>query len=414
VTNSQFERSQPDRTIGVLLDSLSIGALAREIIRRRGLVVAAALLGVVAGAAISLWGPPRSAAATSTQMSANAYQFASVIIPDVFPFSSNDAINRFTREVLSTESLRAAVEESRNVKIDIFTTIPLRLLDESQLQLQVNRLNIRNEPAADGDRVQLTLNGAHPRIGVEILGKLIGKAEAKAVANTILDRTAAAKLEENRLRFIVAIKLPQEKSLRKLEEELRAVRYEEKIKRDNQINRVSDALKIAEATGLTKPSPAITGVGAGLVGSLPRFDSRNAPLFLYGSDALAEQLKLLRDRKADDSDDPRIAQILRDIEVARTTRAGDTMRVRSIETNFEGEYGDNSYTESVQKLSALQQIGAAPPSFELMTTETPPNTQNYSDVRNLLVNILRGMAVALILICIAITAMTVARTLRVA
>ncbi|MBA4173326.1 MAG: hypothetical protein C0511_11950 [Hyphomicrobium sp.] len=216
-------------------------------------------------------------------------------------------------------------------------------------------------------------------------------AHTSAKAKLMSNRKSVIDLEIARATYLISATRSQSKNKALLEQELRAVRLELKEKREYRIATLKEALQVATAVGLDKPSPAIFANDPSKGRSQQNFDTKNVPLFLLGSEALKEQIKVLEGRRQDDHEDERVSEIVRDLDILNGTPEGEAVRVRGDAIPL-----DATYLNNIRRLKLLKQIDAGEPTFQLLEVEQPPSPGDYSDVGNMLWNILRGFLLGLI------------------
>lgn len=123
-----------------------------------------------------------------------------------------------------------------------------------------------------------------------------------------------------------------------LEDELVALRLELKIKRQNRLAALSEAIEIAQKLGIENPttllgmsqvlSPSRTSViNAGVAG-------QEEPLYFLGTRALRAERDTLQVRESDDFEDPRIAEIFKELELLKNNRHIEMLESRENEQVF--------------------------------------------------------------------------------
>ena len=115
-----------------------------------------------------------------------------------------------------------------------------------------------------------------------------------------------------------------------LEDELRALRAELKIRRDNRINVLEEAIRIARSLGIRKPTTPTAMADAGQ-GVRTEITSREIPLYFLGVDALEAERDVLRARTSDDFVEPRIGEIQKELDMLRHNRQVEVLQQRQDE-----------------------------------------------------------------------------------
>jgi LPS O-antigen subunit length determinant protein (WzzB/FepE family) len=118
----------------------------------------------------------------------------------------------------------------------------------------------------------------------------------------------------------------------KLQDELKALRQQLKAHRDNRITQLDEAIRIAKALGISKPTtPSALGEGERVLqGNVIRTEVNNQqiPLYFMGSDALEAERNALLQRRSDDFTEPRIAQIAKELQLLAHNREIDVLNQR--------------------------------------------------------------------------------------
>lgn len=383
-----------------LLDALSLGRVATGLTTRKKWFVVGASTGALLGMLASIWGPPRTAEATAVIREASSSEYTEIQIPEIFNISRHDILPRLQRELSKSAFLAAAIDSVRFRPGDLFTTIPSKTLNSSLIKLRlepvIEKRVVTSDVGMTGStesvvKFNLGITGTHPRLGAEILTRLAESAHAKAKSALVSDRKAAIELEIARANYFIAVSRNQSKSAVLLEQELRAVRLELKAKRESRIAILMEGVRVATAVGLDKPSPAIFSNDPTKGRSQQNFDTKNVPVFLLGSEALKEQIRVLQERRQDDHEDERVSEITRDLDILKNTPDGDALRVRGDAVSL-----DFTYLSNLRRLHLLKQIDTREPSFQLLDVEKSPSPGDYSDIGNMLWNILRGSMLGLV------------------
>lgn len=124
-----------------------------------------------------------------------------------------------------------------------------------------------------------------------------------------------------------------------LQDELAALRTQLKTRRENRIAQLGEAIRIAEALGIRKPTtPSALGQEQRSVaqGSMVRTEVNNQqiPLYFMGTDALEAERKTLQLRKSDDFTEPRIGEIIKELQLLETNRQIEVLKLRENEDLF--------------------------------------------------------------------------------
>lgn len=123
-----------------------------------------------------------------------------------------------------------------------------------------------------------------------------------------------------------------------LKDELRALRLQLKLRRENRISQLNEAIMIARSLGLKKPStPSSMGQSdVETTGNVFRTEviNQQMPLYFMGTDALEAEKSALRKRVSDDFADPRIAAIRKELLLLEKNRNIEMLRSRDNEDLF--------------------------------------------------------------------------------
>lgn len=123
-----------------------------------------------------------------------------------------------------------------------------------------------------------------------------------------------------------------------LQDELKALRQQLKTRRYNRITQLDEAIRIAKALGLNKPTtPSALADGARVAqGSVIRTEVNNQqiPLYFMGSETLEAERNALLQRNSDDFTEPRIAQIAKELKLLEHNRQIEVLNQRKNEDLF--------------------------------------------------------------------------------
>lgn len=134
------------------------------------------------------------------------------------------------------------------------------------------------------------------------------------------------------------------------------MRQQLRARRDNRINQLNEAIRIATSLGINKPTTP-SSLGAAEItgqGSVIRTEVNNQqiPLYFMGSDALEAERKALLARRSDDFTEPRIAQIARELKLLEHNRQIEVLSSRENEDLFLKDLA--TWHEEAARLRALQ------------------------------------------------------------
>jgi len=175
--------------------------------------------------------------------------------------------------------------------------------------------------------------------------------------NQLEAKMAAARANYDASKEVNIAKLSEADELKRaqLNDELSALRQQLKTRRNNRINQLNEAIRIAKSLSITKPTTP-SSLGAAEItgqGSVIRTEVNNQqiPLYFMGSDALEAERKALLARRSDDFTEPRIAQIARELKLLEHNRQIETLNSRENEDLF--LKGLAGWREEAARLRAL-------------------------------------------------------------
>lgn len=182
--------------------------------------------------------------------------------------------------------------------------------------------------------VQYALDDVRQQIAAD-LDTLIGNRLSQLDKNM-----AAARESYEATKEIKIAQLSEADALKRAElsDELGALRQQLKTRRENRINQLNEAIRIASSLGITRPTTP-SSLGASEMtsqGSVIRTEVNNQqiPLYFMGSDALEAERKALLARRSDDFTEPRIAQIARELKLLEHNRQIEVLSSRENEDLF--------------------------------------------------------------------------------
>lgn len=200
--------------------------------------------------------------------------------------------------------------------------------------------------------VQYSINTVRQQVAAD-LETLIGNR-----LNQLETQMAAARASYEASKEIEIAKLTEADALKRvqLNDELAALRQQLKTRRDNRINQLNEAIRIATSLGITKPTTP-SSLGAAQItsqGSVIRTEVNNQqiPLYFMGSDALEAERKALLARRSDDFTEPRIAEIARELKLLEHNRQIEVLNSRENEDLFLKDLA--GWREEAARLRAMQ------------------------------------------------------------
>ncbi len=141
-----------------------------------------------------------------------------------------------------------------------------------------------------------------------------------------------------------------------LEDELNALREKIKTQRMNRIQKLSEAIEIAKALKITRPTtPSALGEnGKTVQGNTfkTEINNQHIPLYFLGSEALEAERQALLNRRSDDFAEPRIAEIKEKLQLLEHNREVETLNQRENESLFFD--GQAATREEITRLHNIQ------------------------------------------------------------
>ena len=122
-----------------------------------------------------------------------------------------------------------------------------------------------------------------------------------------------------------------------LEDELKALRVQLKMRREARLAQLDEAISIARSLGLKKPAtPSSMAEEVAGTTNIIRTEVNNqqAPLYFMGADVLEAERYALRKRKSDDFTEPRISQIRKELLMLASNREVEMLKARQNEIVF--------------------------------------------------------------------------------
>lgn len=127
-------------------------------------------------------------------------------------------------------------------------------------------------------------------------------------------------------------RLMEEAALKRarLEDELRALRAELKIRRENRLSQLEEAIRIARSLGIRRPTTptAMADTGEGI---RTEINNREIPLYFMGVNALEAERDVLQARASDDFMEPRVGEIQKELDMLKHNRQVEVLRQRQDE-----------------------------------------------------------------------------------
>ncbi|SFM70784.1 LPS O-antigen chain length determinant protein WzzB [Halopseudomonas yangmingensis] len=298
------------------------------------------------------------------------YQTQSTVRPTVV--KSLDELNRLGVYKLKPGealALVAAELDSYEARLDYYRNnreLFSELESESRsLEQNFARINqdavkvIRPDPKkTDTPNPFVSLQFSYPRgvDGPQIVNGMVQHAIARALQDVTADHNAlvASRLSELDRKINTAraayeaeievriAKLTESDELKRvqLNDELNALRTQLRQRRENRIAQLEEAISIASALGIKKPTtPSGMSQEQRSTGNVVRTEVTNQtpPLYFMGTDALEAERKALQSRTSDDFTAPRIVEINKELQLLENNRTIEMLQARENEDLFLAE-----------------------------------------------------------------------------
>lgn len=353
-------------------DEIDLGALIRGLWEQKLLIVLVTLLVGILAAAYAFLATPE-------------YQVKSVLRPALI--KDLDALNRTEVYELSPADAMKRVGaslESYDSRLEFFRAYqglfeslrqPNRSLEQTFESFNANSFKmLQADPKkVDSLSAYVGIELAYPEgvDGVALVNGLVEysvqrereriAADLGAVIQNRLSqlelRVAAARASYDAAKESQIATLLEADSLKRaqLQDELKALRQQLRTHRDNRIAQLDEAVQIAKALGIVKPTtPSALGEGDRVSqGSVIRTEvnSQQIPLYFMGSEALEAERNALLQRRSDDFTEPRVAQIAKELQLLANNRQIEVLNKRENEDLFLEKLA--SWREEAARLRSL-------------------------------------------------------------
>ncbi|WP_238530364.1 Wzz/FepE/Etk N-terminal domain-containing protein [Pseudomonas sp. S9] len=147
-------------------------------------------------------------------------------------------------------------------------------------------------------------------------------------------------------------------------DELSGLRQQLKLRRQNRIAQLTEAMMIAEQLGIHKPATpsSMREIGQQSSNNLIRTEVNNQqiPLYFMGTEALGAERKALRARSSDDFTDPHVGEIEKQLRMLRHNREVEALRKRDNDDLFLVKLAkweeESSYLQALKPELLLQDL----------------------------------------------------------
>lgn len=181
--------------------------------------------------------------------------------------------------------------------------------------------------------VQYAIEGERRQIAEDlqvIIGNRIKEVDAQLVA-------ARVKYDSAKEGQIAGLLESDNLKRAQLSDELKALRVQLKVRREDRIAQLNEAISIAKSLGLKRPTTP-SAMGRSEVETtgnvITEVNNQQVPLYFLGTDALEAEQQALRKRTSDDFVDPRIGQIRRELLLLSNNRQVQALQQRQNDELF--------------------------------------------------------------------------------
>lgn len=321
--------------------------------KQKRLIVSFALIFGVLGGAIAYSIPPEYEVSTVLRPAA-VNELDALNRSGVYPIAPGDALIRIGAALDSYETrlgyfrsnsiLQAAFTRSGRTAeqaFEDFNSNALKLLQpdpkKADLLSAFIGVQMRYRQSVDGpsvlnELVQYAIENERRKISqdlqVIISNRLhevdIKLAAARAEYDSTKEGRIAELLEADNLKRVM------------LQDELGALRVQLKIRREDRILQLNEAIAIARSLKLKRPSTPSSMSDTEAAGNVIRTEvnSQQIPLYFMGTDVLEAERRVLSERGSDDFADPRVSQIRKELLLLSTNRQVEVLRQRENEEIF--------------------------------------------------------------------------------
>lgn len=137
-----------------------------------------------------------------------------------------------------------------------------------------------------------------------------------------------------------------------LEDELRALRDDLKVRRENRIKELDEAIQIAKSLGIRTPTtPSAMASSSAGGGVRTEINSREIPLYFMGVSALAAEREALQARTSDDFMEPRISELQKKLDMLKNNRQVEVLKQRENEDLYLDELA--AWREEAARLNGI-------------------------------------------------------------
>lgn len=353
-------------------DEIDLVDLLHAIWKQKIVVAVTALLVMLAATAYAFLATPVYQV-QSLLRPANLKDLDAVRIPDLYTLTPEDALKRLGVTLNSYEMRLRFFRDNPHLLEAIRE--PHLTLEQTFERFNADGFRVLRPDTRQGsglsDFIGLQLTYPEGIDGVQVVNGFVRYAielQKQAIAedvtiliqnrlNELQRKIGAARAAYEASKNAEIARLREEDNLKRaqLEDELAGLRKQLSIQRQNRIEELNEAIKIAKALGITKPTTpsAIGGAARAEQGNiiLTEITSQEIPLYFLGTEALEAERAALLQRTSDDFVEPRIAEIQKELQLLEHNRQIEILLQRDEEDLFLTEIA--AFREEEARLKAL-------------------------------------------------------------
>lgn len=253
---------------------------------------------------------------------------------------------------------------NRDLQMKVQTDVQKPAAFSTSVSMQMRYPQGINGPDALNGLIEYAIDNERRHISDDlkvIVSNRLAEVDAKlAAARSNYDATKQGRIAE----LLEADRLKRAQ----LQDELKALRAQLKLLREDRIAQLNEAITIARSLGLKRPSTPSSMANSDSSGTINRTEVTNQqiPLYFMGVDALEAERQVMRRRESDDFSDPKVAQIRKQLLVLANNREVEILRKRD---------NDELFLKGIESLRAerarLEGMGADASSMRLVSIDQP-------------------------------------------
>ncbi|RYZ69561.1 MAG: chain-length determining protein [Proteobacteria bacterium] len=401
-----------------LQDEADLFSVLRELWRRRSLVLGAGLLAAALGAACAFLITPEYEVSTVLRPAA-LNELDALNRSEVYSLPPGKALIRLGA-ALDSYDTRLSYFRSKTELVGVYTE-PGETPEQAFQKFNKSLKLVQPDPKkADLLTAYIGLKMSYEKgiDGAELLNEFVDYAinneriqlsnDLKAIVRNRVSevdaklQTAFADYESKKEARIARLLEADAIKRAELQDELKALRVQLKMRRDARLALLDESLSIARGLGLKKPAtPSSMAVDESSATNVIRTEvnSQQVPLYFMGSDVLGAERKVLQKRSSDDFTEPRIAQIRKELIMLSSNREVEALNERKNELVFldgiEPLRAERARLEAIKTdLSQMQLVSVD----QLATAPTKPVKPNKFAIviGALLAGLILGVFIALV------------------